>query len=393
MATYPVKFINNGMRGAPQVSGTAGTLLTAIRAFLLTGFGTVTAISVTVAGGIATASLQAGQSFDKNCVVLVDGATPAALNGENRVLTTSNASITWATTAADGVATGAITIKVAPVGGWEELFAGTVTNKAVFRSTHPQASGFCLWIDDTGTMAARVRGYESMTDVVTGIGPFPTDAQISGGGYWVKSTAANTNAVRYDMFADARTLISAIAAGSSGSAASSAAPLRGFGDMLPLRASGDVYSCALSCNGSVATATAYPYGSFDYVSSGTDGVYMPRAISGIGSAVQVASATYAGSTSPSGADATLGAFPSQVDGELKYSRRFLPAADGKTPRVDIPAVLHIPQSGVTGSVAPRDILAGAGALAGRLLMATGTTNTSPGAPVGIALVDITGPWR
>ena len=27
MATFPVKYINNNMRGAPQLSGTAGTLI------------------------------------------------------------------------------------------------------------------------------------------------------------------------------------------------------------------------------------------------------------------------------------------------------------------------------------------------------------------------------
>ena len=99
MATYPVKYIHNAMRGAPQLSGTAGTLIAVLDAFLLTGFGQVTALSVNVAGGIATATLQSGQSFDKDCIVLVEGATPAALNGEARVISTSSTSITWATTA------------------------------------------------------------------------------------------------------------------------------------------------------------------------------------------------------------------------------------------------------------------------------------------------------
>ena len=92
--TYPVKWINNAMRGAPQISGTAGSLLAAIDAFLLTGFGVTTAVNVTVANGIATANLQAGQSFDKNVIVLVDGATPAELNGEAGVDTAGQAG--WA---------------------------------------------------------------------------------------------------------------------------------------------------------------------------------------------------------------------------------------------------------------------------------------------------------
>jgi hypothetical protein len=33
----------------------------------------------------------------------------------------------------------------------------------------------------------RASGYESMSDVNTGTGPFPTAAQVAGGGYWEKS--------------------------------------------------------------------------------------------------------------------------------------------------------------------------------------------------------------
>ena len=52
-----VKHIHNGMRGAPQISGTAGTLIAALDALFTTGWGVTTAISVTVASGIATALL------------------------------------------------------------------------------------------------------------------------------------------------------------------------------------------------------------------------------------------------------------------------------------------------------------------------------------------------
>lgn len=386
--TYPVKWINNAMRGAPQISGTAGSLIAAIDAFLLTGFGVTTAQSVTVANGIATANLQAGQTFDRNVIVLVDGATPAELNGEARVLTSSSSQITWATTAPDGVATGTITIKVAPVGGWAKVFAGV--NKAVYQSTYVTGSRFFYRVDDTGTTVARVRQYESMTDVDTGTAPCPTDAQLVGGGYWVKSTVASAAAVRYDFAADSRFVGLAIAGGIPSGATQTGSPLRGWGDLIALRPSGDAYAAGVSVQDASAGGT---FGSFDGVRSGVSAIYLARSATGLGGAQSVTCAAYVGAGGQSGSTGTLGAFPSSIDGEGKVSRRYVNSDDGVTPRAVVPGVLHIPQSGVVSVVAPRDTLDGTGEHAGRVLLALGGVSGAYAAPTGVYLVDITGPWR
>lgn len=394
MATFPVKYINNAMRGAPQLSGTAGTLIAVLDAFLITGFGQVTALSVNVAGGIATASLQSGQSFEQDRIVLVDGATPAALNGEARVLVATNSSITWATAAPDGAATGSITIKYAPAGQWEKKYTGT--NKAAYRSTDPQASGFFLRVDDAGTTGARVRGFLDMTDVDTGSGPFPTDAQSSGGGYWWKSFVANATAVRYDLIADSRALLLAIGAGASSNSVLTASPLRGFGDMVALAPGGDGFAVALSCGSGVSNAQNFSNGTFDYVEAAAGLLVMARPPSGIGGAHSVGTRSYVsgGSGQISGVDGVLGGFPSQIDGQLKFSRRYVHSGDGATPRADVPGVLHVPQTGVLSLVAPRDTFVGDGDMAGRTLLALAVNGNSPSAaPTGIVLVDITGPWR
>ena len=397
MSSFPVKYIHNAMRGAPKLSGTPGAFIAVLDAFFVTGFGLVTAQSVTVAGGIATATLNAGDTFATYCVVQVAGATPEALNGEARVLSATNTSITWATTAPDGPASGTITIKVAPVGGWEKAFSGT--NKAAYRSTAPGASGFYWRVDDSGTIAARVCGFEAMTDVDTGTGPFPTDAQIQGGGYQWKSGSANATAVRYDLVADSRTVLVAIAPGSSESATSIASPIRGFGDMIALAPGGDGFAVVLSCSESASGESSFRNGTFDFAASGKSAVYIARHLGGIGGGNPTGTWTYVGSSansniSVSGVDGTLGAFPSAVDGQLKYSRRYVGAGGGSTPRADIPGVLHVPQSGVQAAIQPRDTLAGTGDVAGRKLLALGAAGNSHYFPhAGIALVDITGPWR
>lgn len=77
-----------------------------------------------------------------------------------------------------------------PGAGWTIEFSDT--NRRVYR---PGAGlRHRLWLNDTGTTIGRLRGYESMTGIDTGTGPYPTDAQLSGGDYFNKSTAANTTA-------------------------------------------------------------------------------------------------------------------------------------------------------------------------------------------------------
>lgn len=394
---FPVKWIHSGMRGAPQISGTDGTLIAALDAFLLNGFGQVTALSVTVSGGIATAALNAGQSFDKHAVVLVEGATtPAALNGEARVLTATNSSITWATSAPDGAATGVVTIKVAPVGQWEKVFSAA--NKAVYRSTDTQGARFYYRIDDSGTTAARLRGFESMSDIDTGAGLFPTDVQINGGGYLPKSTNANATAVSYQMVADSRAVLVAVAAASSTNATYRTAPVRGFGSMIPIALEGDAWAEVVSCATVALPSTSF--GAFDAaVSTGNLSIFAARPAGGIGSSVAADARSYAanmGNTANSGADGMMGSVASAPNGRLMYSRRYITQGSDAAPRAEIPGVLYIPQSGALSYISPGDVITGSGAMQGRLLLAVGNrpaNSNISAAATGVTLLDISGPWR
>lgn len=388
-----VKRIESTQRGAPTLNGQAGTLLAVLEALFVTGWGPTTPLSVNVAGGIATAMLTPGETFDRDAVVLIAGFTPGALNGEARVLTTSNSSITWATTAPDGAATGAGTIRYAPQTSWSKPFAKT--NVGAFRSTHVQSNGHYLRIDDTGTTTARVRGYESMTDVDTGTGPFPTDAQMSGGGYLHKSTAANATACRYRIFCDERFIVFATAAGSGATAANRTANARGFGDPIILAPGGDAWGTVLCYAGS-SGATSYTGALDNALTSGANGgCAFPRSITGLGSAVLGDVQVFSGAINIiSGTDNTLGAFPSEVDGRLRHVRTFIKeVGTTKPPRVITPAVYFVPQSGVASLIADGDTLDGSGDLAGHRLMCVSTGTGYSGAPTGIYLVDITGPWR
>lgn len=102
-----------------------------------------------------------------------------------------------------------------PGAGWAVKFSGT--SKTVLQGRYDGFldAGQLYRIDDTGARSARIRGYEAMSDVDTGSGPFPTDAQLSGGGYISRSSTTDATARRWIVVADSELAIVMIAANAS----------------------------------------------------------------------------------------------------------------------------------------------------------------------------------
>lgn len=393
MLSTSVKWIRNGMRGAPVINGaTPGSLIAALDALLVTGWGTTTALSVSVSGGIATATVNAGSSFAEHAVVRADGATPSALNGEARVLTASNTQITFATTAPDGVATGTITLKYAPA-GWEKVYAGT--NKAVYRSTNVTGARFYLRVDDSNGLFARVRGYETMSGIDTGTGLFPLNAQIAtGGGYWQKASASNATAIPYLLAADSKMLLQAMCFGVANSADYIETAVYGFGEGVALNPGGDAFASVLSAMGA---SGSLQHGGLSgaSVDSGADGAAtFARAWHGLGGAVYARPVPEGGSVSTlSGNDGTLGIAPGRVDGAIRMARMMLKDQGANDLRAVVPGCHFVPQA-LENSLftTPFAMTDGAGALAGRKLAAVPVGQYLSNR-TGTAFVDVTGPWR
>ena len=173
-----VKWLYQGMTGAPVLTNTWGSLTALLDACLVTGFNLQTVSSITRSGSTATATLTAGHGFVVDQVMLIAGCDQAEYNGEFTVtaitattvsFTVSGTPVTPATTA------GAITLKVAPL-GFEIAFTGS--NKRVYRSPNPLSNRHYLRVDDslpTGYTTgwakfARVTMAEAMADVDTCVG-------------------------------------------------------------------------------------------------------------------------------------------------------------------------------------------------------------------------------
>lgn len=279
-AGTPVWF-SNAMDGMPVLSGANGSLsgLEVLDAVLLNGVNLKTATALTVASEVATVPFAAAPGYLRHQVLLVGGITGAyaALNGRQRVTAVSGVTVSFAAPGLpDGTATGTITCKTPPPETpWEKVYTGTA--KAVYRAAAGNRH-FLRCVDggyssSSGGGYSRVLGYETMSDVDTGTGPFPTDSQISGGGYWHKAYAGY--APNWFAVADARGLKLFVMPFPSN-------PQSGvewlFDELEPLSGV-DQHHTILSCNSSITWDAA---GAISYRAGGA---YAPRSYSGGGSSI------------------------------------------------------------------------------------------------------------
>lgn len=401
-----VKYYDSTMANAPVLNGVVGAMIALIDACGKDGFSSVTLTSLVVAGNVATAQWSGTHAALKDCVVLLAGATGgptgfANVNGEQKVTAkVSGTTLTFATSGiSNGTITGTITMKMAPF-GLAKTYSGT--NLAAYQFTDVTGTGMFLRVDDTGTTIARLVGYETMSDVNTGTNPFPSTAQVSGGGYWPKSTNANATAVAWQIIADTRCCYISVQAAYSSTPVNQIGSARFFGDGAALRPGGDAYAYALNTS-SNPTVTAQVDGALSHTAQVSQ-YWLPREYTGLGSAIGASSYFHGNAASHvSGVTASInGAFPSTVDGSMILLPRFVnaPTSGAVTPRMMLPGLYHCTQSAVLTSFRAGNIAPGTGVLAGRNLVAvhgsngsTAINTASDSSNTAVFFMDITGPWR
>lgn len=276
MPDTTVKFFNSAMSGAPSLTGQVGTLLGVLDACLKDGFGSVTLDSLVVAGNVATGTVSAGHNLamlgNAGPVITVAGATPSGLNGEWRIASVPNGTtFTFATSGiTDQTATGTITAKRAPL-GFSKVFSGT--NKAAYRADDVASTRLYLRVDDaTDAQWAYLRGYESMSDVDTGTGLFPSSGEV----YAYKSSFANATAQAWTLIGDSRSFY--LFEQSDGTNWPGSVF---FGDLVNYK-SGDAYHCGLIGH-SAKSATSNTFVTLQ--TADLTGHFLARAYTQIGAAI------------------------------------------------------------------------------------------------------------
>lgn len=379
MAIKPVKHISSTMAGTPVVTGQAGTLIAALDC-LVNGYNLITMDSLSISGGVLTGAKSShGFVVDQ---VIATSANEAALIGEWTVTSVTSGTFTAdATGVANTTGTGTLSAKGAGA-GWLKVFSGT--NKAVYKSGDPVAKGMYLRVDDTGTTTARVVGYESMTDVDTGTGPFPSPVQVSGGGYIFKSSTANATARPWMLFADSLGFYL------STETAANIKKLACFTDFTSEKA-GDAYSTILCC---ATDATSYlsNWGYSAIASAqlslvGDSGGYVPRSYTQLGSSVTCVMGSLGINSLASGASGGL-TYPSPASNGLIISTFILKEASQPVFRgLAAPGVFATPQA---VPLTHGDKVANVSGLPGRKVMAVALPASGG---EGRVFFDIVGPWR
>ncbi len=386
-----VKYFHSAMTNAPTLNGVAGTLIGVLDACLVNGFDSRSVDSLVVASNVATVNIAAGHTYEVDSIVQVAGATPAGLNGDKRVLSATVNTLTFdATGISDQTATGTITAKYAPA-GWAKVYSGT--NVAVYRSPDVTGTRLYLRVDDTGTTNARVVGYEAMTDVNTGTGPFPTAAQVSGGLYWPKANSTATTARAWTVIANSKTFF--VHSHTATTSPGLGGIVMGFGDFNS-RKSGDAYSAFVIgpiADIAASTSSASTCVGYGNASLTTATIYVPRSYTAIGSALACANVveSFQNTSGQSGAVANAATYPNGPDNALILSRKLIVEPTGPHLRGVLPGALHVSQNAL-GSFAWRDKVNGQGTYAGRKLLAVRGGAPASVSGASIMFFDITGPW-
>ena len=380
-----VKFALSSMTGAPVISGQAGSRISAIKAFAVTGWGVKTVdAGGSISAGKCRLPFSSGASAAiVNSVIQVSGATPGGLNGDQKITAVSSTWVEFATALPDGAVTGSVTFKMAPV-GWEEVF--TKTNVSVFRPTDLQSSRPYIRIDDSNATYAVVQMYESMTDVDTGVNGTPAR-------YWLGRSSASANAVSWTLVGDSRGMFVCIAPNTTSATDYSTASMAWYvGDQISDR-NGDPYPALLMGN-STNSATS---GDGALFNGTTAQALVMRIGAGVGGAVATNVSSALLNAAISGADPALGAFPSRAAQALLLAPVFV--ADGGTFAVTgrrgrVPGARYCPQTGVLPvyGAAPAQVK-GSGDFAAETMLTINVHSVPNAAASGVGFINIAGPWR
>lgn len=379
-ADISVKWFHSDMPNSPILRGEPGALIELLDACLINGFDPRTPDSITVAGEVATVTLGGGNPYEKHAVITITGASVAALNAEWRIATSSASSFTFACPGvADGTATGA-SVRRAPA-GWGKPFSAA--NKGVYQSADPLSTQLYLRVNDTDARYTRVRGYESMTDVDTGTGLFPTLAQHAETLWtWLKSTTADTTPHKWRLFADGR-FFWLLLEGRVGYAPTPNL----FGDVIEVLPS-DAYHCLIAAHISASPANnGEGHAGTNLTSNSTTRRYFARAIGQTGGPVPHYGTALAAVNDWCGT--AFSAAPNAAGDVYIGSEVFLQDSEAWTGehRGRLPGIRSSIQTNIGADLT---VLEAGGRAYMVVEQARGNNAPSGG---GFAFVDITGPWR
>jgi hypothetical protein len=165
---------------------------------------------ITRSGSIATATLlNANATLRTGNRLTVSGADQVEYNGVQQITVIDGTHFSYTisgTPTTPATTSTAFAYRKAPL-AWTTVF--TAANKRVYRSPDAASNQFYLRVDDSTVVGnvreAYARGFETMSDIDTGTGTFPTVAQMANGMSWNKSFTADSTARAWTLVGDDKT--------------------------------------------------------------------------------------------------------------------------------------------------------------------------------------------
>lgn len=176
-------YLHSGMAGAPALQQINGSFNAVLNACLVNGFNTQSVSSATCASGVVTFNFASAPGFSALDTVTIAGAPNTTVNGQFRVQSAASNQVLVAIPGVpDGAVGGTITVKFSPL-GWTRPYSGTGIG-AYRQGGSASHKRYVRVYDNTATSESYffARGYENMTAVSSGTGPFPTTTQVTGNG-------------------------------------------------------------------------------------------------------------------------------------------------------------------------------------------------------------------
>ena len=410
-----IKAFFSNQAGAPVLDGTIGSLIAVLDGCLVDGYNQVSVSTITRSGSTVTVTCAAAHGYDnpattyyaKNGVgniALVSGAAETEYNGDWPITYVSPTVFTYDIGSATPAtpANGTIVTRRAG-GGFSKVYSAT--NRGVYRSNDLTSRRHYWQVNDTadcpngqGARYAGWRGYESMTGIDTGDGPFPTIIQAGVFGEYVcKSSAADSGARHWALYTDGKTVIIVLNPSQGGMGVDRYSYVAGFGDLLSVTPDAYATFCAGLSNGSTVYNANVDCG----LLTQAGGV---SANPNSGAGWTALARKYTGVRSPVWSSAIVGMGMSQTGGCIGFSgpfmfpdglsNRFLltqlmmyePTALGAVLRGSLPLY----ESGVGVAHIDREIIGNIVGREGRVFQYIRSSNVNSNGTVGGVYVDLTG---
>ena len=384
--------------GAPTLNNAAGSLDSVLYACLVTGFRSQTLTSLTVSGGVATATLS-GHGYSDGRMVEIAGASTSAINGRKKVTVTGSGTFTFPAPGVtdDGTISGTITAKRSPLGWSRALNSGNVS---IYERTDVTATAMKLRVDDSGSgdasaTQARFKMIESFADINTVTNQAPPTTSLAGGGVYIHKGANSTTAKKWVLVGDSRTfyLLTEQIGNSASSIGGAISGIYGFGDAQRV-ASGDAYCCFVAGTDS-GTTGGNDLGDANVLGTapGSGQVWWQRLSTGVGLPVRGKILSNSGRKIGGGSAPT---YPSPVDNGMVIQQVVLAVEDNTTFSHPIRGVMRgmadplaALVTGVSqGPTWDRQVLSGLTGTSREFL----TVPFVQSSTYGCAMFDITGPW-